>query len=70
MTGYKVANLKIVLEELGEERTTELLSKFFTDAHCVCGLQRETPNCGVLHAGQQVYYDKQREDFQPATPPN
>ena len=28
MTGYKVANLKIVLEELGEERTTEILSKF------------------------------------------
>lgn len=28
MTGYKVANLKIMLEELGEERTTGLLSKF------------------------------------------
>ena len=28
MTGYKIANLKIVLEELGEERTVGLLSNF------------------------------------------
>lgn len=28
MTGYKVVNLKIMLEELGEERAAELLSKF------------------------------------------
>lgn len=28
MTGYKVVNLKIMLEELGEKRATELLSKF------------------------------------------
>lgn len=28
MRGYKVANLKIMLEELGEERTIELLSNF------------------------------------------
>ena len=28
MTGYQVANLKIMLEELGEEQTTALLSKF------------------------------------------
>lgn len=28
MTGYKVTNLNIMLEELGEEQTTALLSKF------------------------------------------
>lgn len=28
MTGYKIANLKIMLEELGEEQTAKLLSKF------------------------------------------
>lgn len=28
MTGYKIANLKTMLEELGEEQTVELLSKF------------------------------------------
>lgn len=28
MTGYKVVNLKLMVEELGEERTKELLSSF------------------------------------------
>lgn len=28
MTGYQIANLKIIVQELGEERTFQLLSKF------------------------------------------
>ena len=30
MTGYKIVNLKLMVEELGEEKTKDLLSAF----HC------------------------------------